>query len=111
MNVQFTARHFKPSGTIRTHALHCVEKFETYADNINHAEVILTELPKTTRTVCTAEFIVKVYDTVLITKASEATHIEAINAAAKKLEKVLDKHNEKRKSERLRKSKQTSSRS
>lgn len=111
MNVQFTARHFKPSGSLRTLALRCVEKFETYADNIIHAEVILTEQPKPTRMVCTAEFIVKVYDTVLITKASEATHVEAINVAAKKIEKILDKHNERRKKERLRKSKQTSTRS
>ena len=111
MNVQFTARHFKPSGNVRTLALRCVEKFETYADNIIHAEVVLTEQPKATRTVCTAEFIVKVYDTILITKAQEATHVEAINAAAKKIEKILDRHNEKRKTERLRRSKQGSTRS
>jgi ribosomal subunit interface protein len=111
MNVQFTARHFKPSDDIRAHAISCVEKLERIEADILHAEVILTEEQKSSRLVCEAEFIIKVYDTVLITKAEDAKHIEAITLAARKLDTLLEQHKETLQHDRLRKSKQSSTRS
>lgn len=110
MKVQFTARHFKPTPDIRAHAIAIVERLEKFEGSILHAEVIIAEEKKTTRTVCNAEIILKAKDIVITTKASGAKHVEVIDAAAKKLERLLEKHKEKREHERTRKSKQTSAR-
>jgi len=104
MKIQFTARHFKPTEDIRQHATDHLERLEKY-DNILHAEVILTELQKASRTVRNAELIVKVFGTVLTTKSTGAQFPQAIDEASKKLETQLKRHREKQKTERLRKSK------
>ncbi|MGH9831105.1 MAG: ribosome hibernation-promoting factor, HPF/YfiA family [Blastocatellia bacterium] len=106
MKIQFTARHFKPTDAIRDHATAHLERLEKY-DNIMHAEVILTEEQKPSKTVRNAELIVKVFGTILTTKSNGVQFPEAIDAAAKKLETQLKRYKDKHSAERLRKSKLT----
>ncbi len=106
MKIQFTARHFKPSDEIRQQATDHLERLEKY-DDILHAEVILSEQQKASRTVRNAELIVKVFGTVLTTKSTGAQFPQAIDEAAKKLESQLKRHKDKLKTGRLRKSKLT----
>lgn len=111
MKVQFTARHFKPTDELRSYAINSVERLERIEDGIMHAEVILTEEQKPARTMCQSEIKLKVFDTVITTKASGAKHVTVIDSASKKIERLLEKQKEKRQRERLRKSKQASTRS
>lgn len=104
MKIQFTARHFKPTDDIRQMATANLERLERY-DDILHAEVILSEQQKASRTVRNAELIVKVFGTVLTTKSTSTQFPQAIDTATKKLEVQLKRHKEKQKTERLRKSK------
>ena len=104
MNIQFTARHFTPSEEIRQHATSHLERLTKFED-VKHAEVILTEEQKTTRTVRSAELIVKVNGNVLTTTASGAQFLEVIDSATAKLESQLKKYKEKHSIERRRRTK------
>ncbi len=94
MKIQFTARHFAPTEDIRQRATAHIERLARFED-IMHAEIVLTEEHKLSRTVRSAEFIVKVFNGVLTTKSEGAQFTEAIDAVASKLETQLKKHKEK----------------
>lgn len=110
MKVQFTARHFKPTADIKAHASESLERLEKFEDNILHAEIIVTEEQKASKTRCVTEIVIKTKDSTLTTTASGSKHAEVIDSAAKKLERLLEKHKEKRERERTRKSKLASTR-
>ncbi len=112
MNIRFTARHFRASDDIRRHALAAIERLPRFEERISSTEVVLTQEEKPTRLVCNCEFVVKVPGGIVLTTSANAPrHAEAVDKAAQKIERLLEKNKEKRDRERVRLSKLAGKRS
>ncbi|HNW60072.1 MAG TPA: ribosome-associated translation inhibitor RaiA [bacterium] len=91
MRITFTARHFKPSERLRTHAVEEAEKLKKYSDGILDIEIILDYIKQLQK----AELIAKVYGTRLTVVEESDDMYKSIDLAMAKLSRQLQKHKDK----------------
>jgi putative sigma-54 modulation protein len=91
MRITFTARHFKPSERLKTHAVEAAEKLKKYSDGILDIEIILDYIKQVQK----AELVAKVYGTRLTVVEESEDMYKSIDLAMAKLERQLKKHKDK----------------
>jgi putative sigma-54 modulation protein len=91
MRITFTARHFKPSQRLKTHAEDQVTKLKRYYDGILDIEIILDYVKQEQ----VAELVAKVYGTRLAVVEKSKDMYKSIDLAVEKLERQLLKYKEK----------------
>jgi len=91
MRITFTARHFKPSSRLKTHAETQVAKLKKYYDGILDVEIILDYVKQEQ----VAEMVAKVYGTRLAVVEKSEDMYKSIDLAAEKLERQLVRYKQK----------------
>jgi putative sigma-54 modulation protein len=95
MNVQFTARHFKPHDGLKEYALAQVSTLKKYYDGIVNGNIVLRfEKVKTSTKI--AEINLSVYGTNLVAIEKTDDFYKSIDSAVIKLERQLIKYKDKR---------------
>ena len=94
MRINITARHFKLSEMLKTHAESEVRRLKKYYDGIIDTEIILGWEKKNR----IAEIAISVYGTKLTAHERSEDMVKSINLAVDKLERQLIKYKDRRKS-------------
>jgi ribosomal subunit interface protein len=94
MNIKFTARHFRPRGTLKEHAVEEVKKLGKFYDGIVSAAVVLS-YERAINSVKIAEINLHVYGTTLSATEKSDDYAKSIDAAVEKLGVQLSRYKSK----------------
>ena len=94
MNVNFTARHFRPRQALKQHALDEVRKLGKFYDGIVSADIILS-YERAINSVKVAEINLQVYGRTLSATEKSEEYSKSIDAAVEKLTTRLNKYKSK----------------
>jgi putative sigma-54 modulation protein len=100
MNVQFTARHFKPHDGIRTYAIDATKRLERVFEGIIDGAVTLS-YEKARNSTKIVEVQIKVHGTVLTAEERSEDFIKSIDGALQKIERQLHRYKEKLRSRKM----------
>lgn len=95
MNINFTARHFEASPSLKEYAKEAVTKLEQYFDRIVSCDIVLEPSAETT-TPQKAEIHVKIPNKVLTSEVSSEYYEKAISEAVDNLSRQLKRYKTKK---------------